>query len=151
MSWNMWKGIKKTWHFIKSCKVMTQSEGFVMVLKLRGFSCPKRSPERCWKIQKRSKNVLECKEMHYNFCKIIKLSPIWNALRSCFLTKKISDPNFYPTWFFFKEEKFGSKTFLTQNFFTQNFFLPIYFVIQKFFWLKFFEPINLFNPKIFFT
>ena len=32
------------------------------------------------------KNVLKCKEMHFNFCKIIKISPIWNALRSCCYT-----------------------------------------------------------------
>ena len=39
-----WK--KKDLTSYKVCKVMTQSEEFVMVLKGRGFSCPKKSPER---------------------------------------------------------------------------------------------------------
>ena len=56
-----WK--KKDLTSYKVCKVMTQSEEFVMVLKGRGFSCPKKSPERYWKILKRSKmswNVRKC-------------------------------------------------------------------------------------------
>ena len=57
--WNVLKGPKKHWKGSLICIEMSwkvfDAKRFWMVVK-----CPKRSPERSWKILKRSKNFLKC-------------------------------------------------------------------------------------------